>query len=604
LSDRAATRIFCGNGVSPGLAAGKALKLDSHFRFVLKAYVGEGELDCQVSRFRRAVKQSREQLESLRAQLEQKVGKEHSFILDAHMLMLEDPSFLAEIDALIRENHANAEWAIQDAAERIRRAYSALDDEYFRERGRDFEYVAQRLLSNLTGSNQFSWSSLPDDLIIVAHDLSPSAFAVMDLQKVRGLALESGGRSSHTAILARRLQIPTVMELHDFVSAVNSGDPIVLKADEGRVVLWPSEECLESARRRLEASAAVGEPAFTGETAAVSEDGVAVSLRANTELPHEVVVAKRCGAEGIGLFRSEFIFFAHPQGPPDRESQFEIYGMLAREMSPHPVAVRTLDTGVGRLVTRSDFASEPNPSMGLRGIRLSFAEPALFVTQIEAILQASSLGRLEIVIPMVSTVEEVWEAKRIIAKVASGMQKSLDFDTGRVPLGVMIEVPAAVLTLDSIVREVDFICVGTNDLVQYLLAADRDNPQVAHLFQPLHPSVLQCLHRIARISLQYGKPARICGEVSSNPFFAVLLLGMGYRLLSMNPLSIPQIREVVRRVRIKDAEALVEKVLSMYTVQDISTFLVDALPPLLGLDLSPHAADLSRKVVRDRIQPV
>jgi phosphotransferase system enzyme I (PtsI) len=594
--------VFRGNGVSPGVAVGRALKLDSHHRFILKNYVPDSELDNEVRRFRLAVQASREQLENLKSRLQEKAGKEHSFILDAHLLMLEDSSLLAPIESIIRTSHANAEWAVQEAAERVGLAYEALEDEYFRDRGRDIEYVVDRILYNLSGDKPFSWDELPDDLIIVAHDLSPSAFASMDLHKVRGVALESGGRTSHTAILARSLRLPTMMEIRDFLPSVKTGDPVILNADEGELTVWPSVELQDALRCRLTAFQAAELAAFAGPTPATTKDGIAVSLRANTELPHEAAVAKRCGAEGIGLFRSEFIFFAHPHGPPNTHEQFEIYSMLAKEMSPHPVAVRTLDAGIDRSGTRADLAAEPNPSMGLRGIRLSLAARNLFAAQIEAILRASSHGNVEIVIPMVSAVEEIREAKRLIEQVRKTISKGAGGEKP-VPVGVMIEVPAAVLTLDSIADEVDFLCVGTNDLVQYLLAVDRENPQVAHLFQPLHPSVLHCLNRVASVSLRHAKPARICGEISANPFFAVLLLGMGYRQLSMNPLSIPSIRTVVNQMNMKEAESLAARLLGMPTAHEISEHLIAAVPRLLNMDLTPYVRELRKPAVVSETDP-
>jgi phosphotransferase system enzyme I (PtsI) len=587
--------VLRGNGVSRGVAIGNALKLDSRYRFILKTRLADDNLDAEVARFRKSIQISREQLISLRQRLEEKVGKEHSLILDAHLLMLEDPSMLAAIESIIKKSHANAEWAVQEAAERIHLAYEALEDGYFRERGRDIEYVVERILFNLSGHKPFSWDALPEDVIIMAHDLSPSVFAQMDIQKVRGVALESGGRTSHTAILARSLRLPTIMEIGGLLPFVKTGDPVILNADEGELVVWPTATRLQGARQLISGIARMSEiPQICEAMASATQDGIPISLRANTELPHEAAIAKRCGAEGIGLFRSEFIFFTHPQGPPGMEDQRRIYEMLAREMAPLPVAVRTLDTGIDRLVSSGDAAVELNPSMGVRGIRLSLAARDLFCAQVEAITRASFQGNLEIVIPMVSTVEEIREAKRIIEGVRVRIADELPDPERHIPLGVMIEVPAAVLTLDSIAREVDFLCVGTNDLVQYLLAVDRNNPQVAHLFQPLHPSVLQCLNRIAVVSLQHGKPARICGEVSTNPFFAFLLLGMGFRQLSMNPFAIPSIREAVSRMNMKTAEELAATALSMTTAQEISDFLIESVPRMLGMDLGSYVAEIKR----------
>ncbi|MGD0307789.1 MAG: phosphoenolpyruvate--protein phosphotransferase [Acidobacteriota bacterium] len=588
-----AEMVFHGNGISHGVALGSALKLDSYNRVILKTLLDDNLVEDEVSRFQLAIRTSKEQLEGLKQQLAEKVGAEHGFILDVHILMLEDDSLMDHIIAIIRGQHANAEWAVRQATDRIMEAYKSLDDEYFRERVSDIENVVERILLNLRGDHPVPWAPLPQDLIVVAHDFNPSAFATMDLQKVRALALESGGRTSHTAIIARSLRLPAVMEIKGFLPLVATGDTLLVNGDEGELVLNPSEERLKRLGPRLEQSKlGVPELAASQDSAAVTEDGVHISLQANTEMPHEVMAAKRCGAEGIGLFRSEFLFFAHPQGFPSMGEQLETYQMLAREMFPYPVAIRTLDAGGDKTWARTAPSLEPNPSMGLRGIRLSLRTKQHFSAQIEAILRASASGKLEIVLPMVSTVEELWEAKKLIEEVRLSIRLEGGQVPAPVPVGAMIEVPAAVLTLDRLAREVDFLCVGTNDLIQYLLAVDRDNPHVAHLFQPLHPSILQCLRRIAETATNLKKPVRICGEMSCNPFFAVLFLGMGYDQLSMNPRFIPETRQVVRSVTVRAARKIVDEAVTFTTAAEIAEFLIAEVSRLVKLDLSSFEKEL------------
>ncbi len=589
-------KIFRGSGVSPGIVLGQALKLDSHNRVTLKIRLEDDRLvEEEVRRVEKAIRASRQQLEALKTRLEEKVGSEHSFILDVHLLMLEDKSLREEIIADIRNHRANAEWAVRRASERILNAYQALEDEYFRDRRSDIEGVVERIFVNLSGHRPFNWSPLPRDLIIVSHDFSPSSFAVVDLQKVRGLALESGGRTSHTAILARSLRLPAVMEVRGFLSYISAGDTLLVNGDEGELIVNPSRERLEALKKSLEEFHAGAEPAVPlSASANATRDGVPVCLRANTELPEEVKAAKRCGAQGIGLFRSEFLYFGHPDRSPSVEQQLEVYRMLAREMSPYPVAVRTLDAGADRIAMGMESGVESNPSMGLRGIRLSLVARKAFRTQIEAILRAAWAGKLEIVFPMVSTVEEVREAKAIVEEVRSKLHASTALSEGPVvPIGVMIEVPAAVLTLDVLAREVDFLCVGTNDLIQYLLAVDRGDPQVSHLFQPLHPSILQCLSRIADVAGRLRKPVMICGEISSNPFYAVLLLGMGFTRLSMNPLAIPAVRKIIQEVALEEAQTIARKALSLTTAGEVGEYLVDAVPQFVKIDLLPYAKEIT-----------
>jgi phosphotransferase system enzyme I (PtsI) len=584
-------KVFRGSGVSPGVVLGQALKLDSHNRVILKIHVHN--VDEEIRRFYRAIEKSKEQLKALRSRLEEKAGSEHSFIMDAHLLMLEDKTLIAEILSSIKDSRVNAEWAVSRASDRLVKAYESLEDEYFRERHSDIENVVERIMFNLTGQRPFSWDPLPEDLIIVSRGFNPSNFATMDIQKVRGLVLESGGRTSHTAIISRGLGLPAVMGIRDFLPSVITGDTLLLDADEGQVIVNPTAERMENFRGRIEAFDGRAEfaPAETG-WSTHTLDGTSVSLLANTELPYESIAAKRSGAEGIGLFRSEILFFGHPHGFPSMEEQLSIYRALVREMRPLPVAVRTLDTGYEKVWDGAPAGNHMNPSIGLRGIRLSLELKELFCTQIEAILRASREGMIEVVLPMISTVEEIWQAKELIDQVRSRLLETPGFLLNPMPIGVMIEVPAAVLMLEVLAKEVDFLCVGTNDLIQYTLAADRGNPQVSHLYQPLHPSVLHSLFRIAEVARRMGKPVRICGETSSNPFFAVLLLGLGFTQLSMNPVSIPTIRSVLHEVPMEASKRIASKALTFATAKEVHQYLTDVVSKLIQLDLTAHAREI------------
>jgi len=585
-------KIFQGSGVSPGVVFGQALKLDNRNRVIVKMLVED--IEGEVHRFLLAVKQSKEQLSVLKKRLEKKIGSEHSVILDTHILILEDDSLRNEILDGIRKEQANAEWAVMKAMERIIQAYESLEDEYFRERHNDIADVMERVLMNLSGDRPFSWDSLPGDLIVVSHAFNPSAFATMDLRKVRGLVLESGGRTSHTAIISRGLRLPAVMGIRDVLSSVNTGDPLLVDGDSGQVIVHPTRKRVEKMHDRIEAFSATAEYilAKSGH-ASETKDGTPISLRANTEFSYELTAAKRCGAEGIGLFRSEFLFFAHPRGRPSVEAQRTAYRQLAREMKPHAVAIRTLDAGSEKAFDSEEFSNSDTSSMGLRGIRLSLKTKDAFRAQIEAILRSNSDENIEIVIPMVSTVEEIWQTKALISEVKAEILKTPGVVLHDVPIGVMIEVPAAVFSLEVLAKEVDFLCVGTNDLVQYMLAVDRVNPHVAYLFQPLHPTILQCLSHIARLAERLEKPARICGEISSNPFFAVLLIGMGYTQLSMNPLSIPAVRKVLHEVSIRDARKIAGKALKFHTAREVLEYLTNAVSKLVKTDLRYFVQELA-----------
>ncbi|MBN1569610.1 MAG: phosphoenolpyruvate--protein phosphotransferase [Acidobacteria bacterium] len=586
-------KIFRGSGVSPGVVLGRALKLDSHSRFVLRMHIEN--VDDEIHRYLRAIEAAKEQLKALKSRLEQKLGSEHGIILDAHLLILEDKSLNAEIIDSIRKHNANADWAVMQATDRLVHAYQSLEDEYFRERHSDIEHVAERILLNLSGKRPFNWGHLPENQILVSRDFNPSNFATMDLHKIRGLVMETGGRTSHTAIISRGLGLPAVMGIGDFLSELVTGDTLLLNGDDGQVIVNPTQERIGSMSRRLEAFGAKADlsPVLPSSITR-TKDGKAISLRANTEMLRELDAAKRGGAEGIGLFRSEFLFFGHPHRIPGMEEQLAAYRMLAREMSPHPVSIRTLDAGSERLSEIPDLIKPENPSMGLRGIRLSLrSNEEAFNAQIEAILRASSDGRIEIVLPMISTIEEIWEARSLIEKTRSRLAGIPGLSVHAVPIGAMIEVPAVVLSLEKLAKEVDFLCVGTNDLIQYLLAVDRSNAHVAYLFQPLHPSVLTCLNQIRNIARKTRKPVRICGEISSNPFYAVLLVGMGFRQLSMNPLSIPMIRKVLHEIPMSAAQQIAKKALTFVTAAEVYKYLTAEVAKLISWDLSSYAKEIA-----------
>ena len=586
-------RVFQGTGVSAGVVLGTALKLESHKQLVLKVHTLGHMAEEEVQRFLRAVDLSKTQLEVLKRRLEDKVGREHSYILDAHILMLEDHGLLSEIISSMRTAHVSAEWAVCRATDRLRQACESLNDEYFRERGRDIENIVERLLMNLSGEAHESWAPLPEDLILVGRDFDPSNFALVELEKVRGLALESGSRTAHTAIIARSLRLPAVFEVRDFLSSVTTGDTVLVDGDEGQVTVNPEPNRLAEARQRLEAFQAVlRQSSPLPRSPAVTLDGVVISIQANTELLHEVRAAKSCGAEGIGLFRSEFLFFAHPRGFPSMADQLETYEMLGAEMHPYPVTIRTLDVGGDKIPAGFDLPKQPNPSMGLRGIRLSLKNRDLFATQIEAILRASLRGGMEIALPMISSVEEIWQAKEVIQQVRERLLCASVPLTAEVPVGAMIEVPSAVVILELLSREVDFLCVGTNDLVQYTLAVDRVNPEVSHLFQPLHPSILHSLRRIAEVSRALGKSVRICGEIAANPFFTVLLVGLGYSRFSMNAYAIPAIREFIASISFSSARELAEKAMFLRTAGEVRDFLTETLPKLVKIDLTPYLKEI------------
>ena len=582
--------VLQGTGVSSGTAFGQILKIDSRNRLIFKVEVEDTEAEAR--RFMEAIEISKRQVKDLKSRLEEKVGGDHGVILDMHFLILDDRVFQDEILDNIRRNRVNAEWALAQSRDHYVEAYKSLDDEYFRDRYSDIEHVTERILMNLSGEQPFSLSHLPDNVVLAARDFNPSGFAVMDLGKVRGIITESGGRTTHTAILSRGLRIPAVMGIKNLMSLVSAGDIVMLYGDTGQVILNPGRKRIENELKKPAENLPEAGPLRRARLR--TSDGIPVSLCANIEFEYEFGAAKANGAEGVGLYRSELLYFRHPDGKPSMEDQLAAYRKLAEEMKPNPVSIRTLDAGAEKTLPSEKPDQCANPNMGLRGIRRSLRSPDTFQTQIEAILRAACFGRVEMLLPMVTTVEEVGEVRRLVAETGHRLASS-GIKIPAVPLGVMLEVPAAVLMMESLAAEADFFCVGTNDLIQYLMAVDRGNDEVAYLYQPLHPCVLHCLSHIAKTAARVKKPARVCGEISANPFYAALLLGMGFTQLSMNSLSIPLIRRVIGSISLNDAQKIARKALTLKTAKDVYEYLTPAVARAvpIGIDIDSWAVEIN-----------
>jgi len=572
--------VLFGAGVSSGVAWGQVLKIDSRNRVIFKVEVVD--VDAEARRFMEAIEASKRQVEALKSRLEEKVGGEHGVILDMHFLVLDDRVFLDEILDSIRRNRVNAEWALAQVRDRFVEAYKSLEDEYFRERYSDIEHVTERILMNLSGEQPFSLSNLPDDVVLAARDFSPSGFAAMDLGKVRGLITESGGRTTHTAILSRGLRIPAIMGIKNLMTSVSTGDIVMIYGDTGQTVLNPDQKRIENELKKP--AGLLPEAGRRPRARLRTKDGVSVSLCANIEFEHEVGTAKSSGAEGVGLYRSELLYFGHPDGKPSVEEQLAVYRRLAEEMKPHPISIRTLDAGGEKALPSEKTEHCANPNMGLRGIRLSLRSRDTFQVQIEAILRAACFGQIEMTLPMITTIEEVMETRLIIGETRRNLTTS-GIKVPPVSLGLMLEVPAAVMMMESLASEADYFCVGTNDLIQHLMVVDRGNDDVAYMYQPLHPCVLHCLKHIAKTAARIKKPVRICGEISANPFYAVLLLGIGFTRLSMNSLSIPLIRRVIGAVSFTDARKIARKVLTLKTAKDVYEYLTPAVVRAVSTDI-------------------
>jgi len=567
-----------GLAASRGIAIGPVLRLDERGRHQFY-YIGitSVQVRSEVKRLRDAFVEARAQLRSIKERLARELGSEHSYILDAHMLMLEDERLTSDIEQEIRAHRINAEWAVRIVTDRLINAYRQISDSYLRERASDIEDVASRLLTVLSGHTKFDLSSLDQDVIIVAEDILPSTVAELDFKRVLGFATDAGGMTSHAAIMARAIAIPAALGLKEVTRLVKTGDTIIIDGSTGEVIIRPTKPVMRAYTERRDAEQrAASRPQAEPFAPALTRDGTYVTLRANVELPAEIDSIALFGAEGIGLYRSEFMFLNRLPDLPSEDEQYNFYSRLATATGEAGASIRIFDLG-GDKLTLDGFEAEQNPALGLRAIRLSLRAEEIFRTQLRAILRANRHGRLRVVLPLVSTLEELREAKRIISEVKGEMADAGIEHDGRLPMGVMIEVPAAALMADIFAREADFLSVGTNDLIQYMLAVDRANENVAHLYQPLHPAVLRTLAYLVQVAEAAKVPLEVCGEMAAHPVQAVVLIGLGIRSLSLAPASIPLIKAAINSIEISRLRPLVTNAMKLTSASEVEAMLTKEL---------------------------
>jgi phosphotransferase system enzyme I (PtsI) len=566
-----------GVGVSHGVAVGRALRLDERdLAAGLPADYEATDPRHEIERLRQAVTRARNQILAIKERVADELGRGHAYFFEAHLLMLEDRELLADVERVIRTRRVRAEWAVKSVLDRMLVVYAQVKDDYLRERGSDIEDIARRIIRILTGGQTASLARLHHDVIIVGRELAPSVVAELDLSRVLALATDKGGFTSHTAIIARSLGIPAVVGLSDVVGRIGSGDALVVDGSDGCVILNPTKSTIRAVKRRQRQHQREA-PDVDASAVPRTRDGQQCTVRANVELPSELDLIPRYGARGIGLYRSEYIYLNSLPELPSEEDQLALYEQLAVVGGEGGVTIRSFDLG-GDKLSLDGFESERNPALGLRALRLSLCARPVFKTQLRAILRASARGRLRLVLPMVSRLSELRAAKELLETAKAELRaegKPLD---PKLPVGVMIEVPSAVVIADHLAAECDFFSVGTNDLIQYLLAVDRSNQNVASIFEPLHPSVLRCLKRLVDVSTHAGIPAIVCGEMAANPIHVVVLMGLGFHRFSMTPPAIPLIKNVIQSVQMGEARELADVVLSMRTTAEIEHYLSEQLP--------------------------
>lgn len=562
--------IIKGIGVSAGIAIGKIFILKEDEFKLIERNIAEKDIENEFVRIREAVKKTKLELQDNQEDLNKMLGENYAKIANAHMLILEDPIINQEIKNIIASGK-NAEYAVYTTVQKISKTFDAIKDEYFRERKNDLIDVAKKVMRHLLEKERVTLENLDSSSIVVAKNLSPSDTVSMKESMIKGFATDIGGRTSHTALVAQSLEIPAVVGLKNITEQAKTGMTIIIDGNNGIVVLNPTQETLENYKREYEIQVAYQKDLEKfKDLAATTLDGEEIVLEANIENPDEVKSVLKHGANGIGLYRSEYMFMTRKTMPTEEE-HFQSYSKIAKMMMPYEVIIRTIDLG-GDKISRlglMDIGREANPFMGLRAIRLCLKYPELFKRQLRGILRASVYGNIKIMYPMISKISEIKQANAILEQTKEELRKEGKPFDENIQVGAMIEVPSAAIISDLIAKEVDFMSIGTNDLIQYTMAVDRVNEKVADLYNPMHPAIIRLIKNIIDAGHNAGKTVGMCGEMASDPKFTPVLIGLGLDEFSMSSVQIPKIKKVIRSITKQKAKELVNKILNCKNLEEI-----------------------------------
>jgi phosphoenolpyruvate-protein phosphotransferase (PTS system enzyme I) len=566
-----------GIAVSKGVAIGKAYLLDSTKFCIIKHQVSEPEAEKEVERFHQAIEKTKLQMMEIKKRAE-KIADKYAIILDTYSLLLDDDILVNETIEKIRTHKINAEWALTETLNNFLKLFDNINDDYLKGKKDDLDLLVQTILKNLIGHSQESLANIHEPVIIATHSLSPSDTIMMPNNFVKGLITETGGKTSHVGIFAAALGIPAITGIKALTTQINSGDQIIVDGIDGEVIINPSSETIKQYINKQENYRKYEERLLTNiKQQAETLDGHQIKLLANIESNKEVKTLHKYGVEGVGLYRTEFLYLAATTLPGEREL-YEDFKQVVQAMDNRPVVIRTLDIGMDKQFGDVRNDDEVNPALGLRGIRFSLAKPQLMVDQLKGILRASFYGNVKILYPMISSVSEIIQANKMLEDAKKNLrQEQIPFNE-EIEVGAMIETPAAAICIDHILKEVCFVSIGTNDLIQYLLAVDRVNQSVAHLYQPFHPSVLRSLKNIMKSAENAGKKVSICGELGGDPMATMLLLGLGkFDDLSMEPHSVPKVKKIIRNIRLEEASQLADDVLQMSCPHEITSFITNTM---------------------------
>lgn len=560
--------------VSTGIVMGYAYVYEpATLKIPIYRLESDAQTDDEIKRFRVAVDNSIDQIKQMYETVQKTLDSTHADIFNTHITILQDPLLIDETITEIRKEKMNAEYIFSRNVDKILALFSKMKDEYILDRTRDINDVAKRVITNLTDTETQRLSHLPDKAVIIAHDLSPSDTVHIDKSKVLGFVTEVGGPTSHTAILAKALELPAVVGIKGLLSSIKSHDPVIVDGIHGNIIIYPTkddERKYNQIREQIIESVTYLSQIKT--LPAETLDGYHIELSANVELKEEIAHALDNGAEGIGLFRTEFLYLDGTK-LPDEEGQFLAYKEVVESLKNKPVIIRTLDLGGDKFISTLPISRELNPYLGLRAIRLCLANPDIFKNQLRAILRASIFGNVKIMLPMISGLNEVRLAKKYIEETKDELRKrDIPFNE-KIEVGIMIEIPSAAVIADILAKEVDFFSIGTNDLIQYTLAVDRGNENVAHLYEPYHPSVLRLLRTTISAGHRENIWVGLCGEMAGDPITAIILLGLGIDELSMSGIVIPKVKKVIRSIRLSDARKLTDELLQKHSSKDIKNTL-------------------------------
>ncbi len=561
-----------GISASPGIAIGKVFHyLDESIKVPGYRIVKE-EIVSERKRFCIAIAKARDELEALKADSSSEMGEDQSKFLDAHLLMLQDPDFTGNIERNIESKLRNVEWILYEVIAGLVQKLESSTDAYLKERTLDIHDVSKRILNHLLFRERISLGDLEEDVILVTHNLLPSDSLALYKGKVRGIALDVGGKTSHTAILARAFEIPAVLGLSSITQHARTGDEVIVDGNSGTVIVNPDS----STRQKYQRSSRAYEEREIGllslnDLPAETRDGKLIKLMANIEVPEETESVLAHGADGIGLYRSEFLFLG-PNGLPAEDVQYEAYSRVVKGSGGKSVTIRTLDLGGDKTISGMPGIEEANPILGWRAIRFCLSQRDMFLVQLRAILRASVHGTLQIMFPMISGLEELDKALGLLEEAKESLRNSGEEFDDNIPVGIMIETPSAAMTSDILARRVDFLSIGTNDLIQYTIAVDRGNERIAYLYEPFHPGVIRLIKVVIDHGHAAGIPVSMCGEMAGDPVATVVLLGLGLDVFSMSAFTIPEVKKIIRTVSLWDAEELVGTIEEMWSVVEIDEY--------------------------------